>query len=167
MSDEQLTAGIETEVITSKATREDVEAFRHADAAKGEANPSAKPPLGAPAKGTSEDARAGPKAPERDNYFDDLDDGEDETGWSGSSEQDTSDVHDDPDEFLEDDEDISDDDQEESEESIEADDAYDALVDEWKKTGLLRRAKWQAISKQLRQKFYKNILLREPVKPAA
>jgi hypothetical protein len=78
----------------------------------------------------------------------------------------TSEPADDFDDSFDDDEEFLEDDQEGSEESIEGDDAYDAVVGEWRKQGL-RRTKWQALPKSLRQKFIKDVLLREPFKSAA
>jgi hypothetical protein len=140
LSNELLKLGIDREIVSPKATRDDIKDFR------GTHKPPTKPAT--PSEPKQHSAKTN-KAQES----------------ASSSEQKTSDVHKDPDDFLEDDDDFSEDDQEESEASVEADDAYNAVVGEWLKRGL-RRTKWQALPKKLRKSFIEDVLLREPFKAA-
>ena len=76
-----------------------------------------------------------------------------------------SDVHDDPDEYLEDEEFLEDEPQDEPETSEESNTFYQALVTQWKAGGV-RRSTWRTTPENERQKFIKEVFVREPFTPS-
>jgi hypothetical protein len=140
LSNELLKLGIDREIVSPKATRDDIKDFRGTH----------KPPTKAatPSEPKQHSAKTN-KAQES----------------ASSSEQKTSDVHDDPDDFLEDEEFLEDEQQDEPETSEESNTFYQSLVTQWKAKGL-RRSTWQTTPENARQKFIKEVLRREPFTPS-
>ena len=142
LSDEQLEQAIEAGVISAEATRDDIKVFRE----------SGKPALkaGGPSK------QAGHRAAPNKTHAAARTSEPTRTGREVEEEEEEEEDDDDLD-FLEDDEDEA--------KSEQTNTIYQALLAEWKGKGLIKRNTWLATPPAVREKFYNDVLRREPFEP--
>jgi hypothetical protein len=152
LSNEQLKAGIETGVISPKATRKDIERFCDEGASETEVK-------------SGEKSRPAANAPDKQKSIGselDKEEDDDDLDFSGGDNEEIereSDGGDDDYLELDDDEDDA-----AASDSSQSTTAYRELVKKWKGGGLPRRS-WLATASAVRDKFVDDVLLAEPFKP--